>query len=85
MNLTSDICLATVVNSTKLTCVSRNITTSHNWISIPITKTGVYTLIFNPRDALKSDHDVTPTTTITIAPSSETTTEIMEITTMTSE
>lgn len=62
MNLASDICLATVFDST-FNCISRNITVRNNWISVPINKTGVYALIFNPSMALKTGPVVPPTPT----------------------
>ena len=52
MNVTSDLCLAKLVDSV-LTCVYRDVIIRKNWVQMPISETGTYALIFNPNLNLK--------------------------------
>ena len=63
LDLQSDVCLATVTDS-QLICVSREISVIDGWLNVPLTQTGVFTVIFNPDMQLKDsspDPDPEPT------------------------
>ena len=58
MNLSSDLCLAQVINNTNLTCVNRTIQVKDNWARFPFLESGVYSIIFNPCIQLKLGYSV---------------------------
>jgi hypothetical protein len=47
MNVTSDLCLAKLVDS-ELICVVREVIIRNNWVQMPLTESGTYAMIFNP-------------------------------------